>query len=123
MAAIRSSGNQGTELRLAGLLRKAGITGWRRKLKLPGHPDFAFRGERLALFVDGCFWHGCPQHGRKPKSNRSYWLPKLRRNRKRDLEVGKLLRGKGWKVLRLWEHELKKTAAVLRKIRARLGRD
>ena len=84
MAAIRSRGNKDTEVKLAAILRASGITGWRRHQALPGRPDFAFRRERLAIFVDGCFWHGCPKHGRKPTSNRTYWLPKLRRNRERD---------------------------------------
>ena len=60
MAAIRSRGNKDTELKLASILRASGITGWRRHQPLPGHPDFIFRHARLAVFVDGCFWHGCP---------------------------------------------------------------
>jgi DNA mismatch endonuclease (patch repair protein) len=74
MAAIRSRGNKGTELTLVAILRAAHVTGWRRHQPLPGRPDFVFRRARLAVFVDGCFWHGCPKHGRKPASNRGYWL-------------------------------------------------
>jgi DNA mismatch endonuclease (patch repair protein) len=106
MAAIRSRGNKDTELRLAAILRAAGITGWRRHRPLPGRPDFAFYRQRLAVFVDGCFWHGCPRHGRNPGSNRDYWLPKLRRNRARDRSVRTELSKRGWRVVRLWEHEL-----------------
>ena len=73
---------------------------------VPGHPDFIFRRERLAVFVDGCFWHGCPKHGRKPGSNRGYWLPKLRHNRERDTAVKLTLCSTGWTVIRLWEHDL-----------------
>jgi DNA mismatch endonuclease (patch repair protein) len=106
MAAIRSRGNKDTELKLASILRAAGITGWRRHQPVPGHPDFIFRRERLTVFVDGCFWHGCPKHGRKPGSNRAYWLPKLRRNQRRDRAVTRALSKAGWHVIRLWEHDL-----------------
>lgn len=68
MAAVRSTGNRTTELRLASILRANGITGWRRHQPLPGKPDFVFRRERLAVFADGCFWHGCPRHLRMPFS-------------------------------------------------------
>ena len=72
MAAIRSHGNKDTELKFIEILKGRGITGWRRKQRLPGKPDFVFAGRRLAVFVDGCFWHGCPQHGRQPGSNSQY---------------------------------------------------
>src|SRR5438132_256916 len=98
MAAIRSSGNKDTELKLAAILRVSRIAGWRRHQPLPGRPDFAFRQERLAIFVDGCFWHGCPEHGRKPTSNQSYWLPKLRRNRERDAAAKRALVKAGWQL-------------------------
>ena len=81
MAAIRSGGNKDTELKLAAILRAAGITGWRRHQPLPGRPDFVFRRARLAVFVDGCFWHGCRAHCRMPKSRTEYWQPKIVRNR------------------------------------------
>jgi DNA mismatch endonuclease, patch repair protein len=106
MAAIRSFGNKDTELRLAAIFRATGITGWRRRQPLLGRPDFVFRRARLAVFVDGCFWHGCPKHGRQPTSNRGYWIPKLRRNQERDLAVKRALSKRGWTVIRLWEHEL-----------------
>ena len=118
MAAIRSRGNKDTELKLAAILRAAGITGWRRHQAVPGHPDFIFRRERLAVFVDGCFWHGCPKHGRKPGSNRAYWLPKLRRNRERDSAVKRSLCSAGWTVIRLWEHDL----AIPQRCAARIAR-
>jgi DNA mismatch endonuclease, patch repair protein len=122
MAAIRSKGNKNTEIRLAAILRIAGITGWRRHLPLIGRPDFVFRRQRVVVFVDGCFWHGCPAHGRKPGSNRAYWLPKLRRNKKRDAAVKQALMEAGWKVLRLWEHELSNESLVARRIVKLLGR-
>jgi len=66
--------------------------------------DIVFPRHRLAVFVDGCFWHMCPEHGTVPRSNSWYWTPKLRRNAERDGEVDELLRGAGWRVLRVWEH-------------------
>jgi DNA mismatch endonuclease (patch repair protein) len=92
MAAIRSTGNRATELRLAAIFRAHGITGWRRHQALPGKPDFVFRRERLAVFVDGCFWHGCRWHCRMPKSRRAYWGTKIARNKARDAVVRKVLR-------------------------------
>ena len=115
MSVIRSRGNKDTELRLISIFRLHGIKGWRRDYPLHGRPDFVFRSSRLAIFVDGCFWHGCPKHGRKPTSNQEYWIPKLLRNQARDRKVTKALRRKNWNVLRLWEHHLlhpAKTAAL-----------
>lgn len=74
--------------------------------------DVAFPKRRLAVFVDGCFWHGCPDHGNSPRSNVGYWLPKLRRNIERDREVDELLTGAGWSLLHVWEHEPPTDAAA-----------
>lgn len=112
MSAIRSRGNQSTEARLAQLLRLNRITGWRRNLALPGRPDFAFRKERVAVFVDGCFWHGCPKHFKRPKSSRKFWDEKIAKNKARDTKVNRELRKLGWKVLRIWEHALCRWAAL-----------
>ena len=106
MSQIRSSGNKDTELALIRIFRTNQMTGWRRNHNLEGKPDFVFPKDRLALFVDGCFWHGCPAHSRPPKSNQLYWREKLLRNKRRDLLVGRRLRKQGWRVLRIWEHEL-----------------
>ncbi len=116
MAAIRSRGNKATELKLAAIFRAAHIKGWRRHLPLPGRPDFVFRAARLAIFVDGCFWHGCPRHGRNPGTNTGYWLPKLARNKMRDKEITSGLRKAGWMVMRFWEHQLQNPKAVAAKI-------
>ena len=120
MARIRGRGNRSTEGRLAALFRAHGFTGWRRQRPLPGRPDFVFPAGRLAVFVDGCFWHGCPRHGTMPKENRRFWQAKITRNQERDREVGAELRRLGWKVLRVWEHEL--TRRNERWLVARLGR-
>ena len=106
MARVRGRGNLSTEQKLVALFRKASITGWRRHLKLPGTPDFAFPQKRLAIFVDGCFWHGCPKHATSPKTNRSFWRRKLANNVARDCRVDLELRSRGWRTLRIWEHEL-----------------
>jgi DNA mismatch endonuclease (patch repair protein) len=82
-------------------------------------PDFVFRREKLAVFVHGCFWHGCPQHYRRPKGNRKFWDAKIARNMERDATVTKALRKAGWRVLHLWEHELakKREARLLARLR------
>ena len=67
--------------------------------------DMVFRGPRLAVYVDGCFWHGCPEHGTQPKKNAGYWADKIAANRRRDLQVKHDLETAGWHVLRVWEHE------------------
>lgn len=106
MASIRSKGNASTEKVFLGLLREAGISGWRRHMNLPGKPDFAFPKQRVAIFVDGCFWHGCPRCYRLPEDNRRYWKAKMRSNRNRDRRRTRELRARGWTVLRCWEHRL-----------------
>jgi len=116
MAAIKSKGNKATEIKLAGIFRKNQIVGWRRNVPLFGNPDFAFPKCRLAVFVDGCFWHGCPKHFRKPRGNRKYWQEKLLRNQNRDRLVTKTLRRAGWRVLRIWEHELKKETHLVKRV-------
>ena len=122
MAAIRSTGNRATELRLAAILRANGLTGWRRQQGLPGNPDFVFRRERLAVFVDGCFWHGCRWHCRMPKSRQTYWNPKIRRNKMRDREARALLRRSEWSVHRIWEHSLSDPVSVVARLRTALQR-
>jgi len=126
MAAVRSRGNESTELRTARLLRKAHLTGWRRHLSILGTPDFAWPRLRVALFVDGCFWHGCPKCYRLPKHNRAYWRRKVRRNRKHDRHIASSLRSKGWIVVRAWECKSDKvlTSSVTRALleAAREGR-
>ncbi len=122
MAAVCSRGNRATELKLILIFQANGITGWRRNQRLPGKPDFVFRKERLAVFVDGCFWHGCPKHGEIPVTNKQYWNTKLLRNKARDRQVLTILRKQNWQAVRLWEHDLKNPNHVAARIRATLQR-
>lgn len=121
MSRIRGEGNKRTELRLIGIFREHGFTGWRRRQKLVGKPDFVFRMQRVCVFVDGCFWHGCPKCYRRPSTNQEFWDAKRDRNIARDVEVTKALKKKGWRVMRIWEHDLRKKnekrlAARLRRV-------
>lgn len=109
MSLIRGKGNKTTELRMIELFRFHGITGWRRGWSILGKPDFVFPKLRLVIFVDGCFWHGCPKHSIMPKNNADFWLQKLTSNRIRDRKVTSALRRKGWMVIRVWEHSLSGT--------------
>ncbi|MEI6564712.1 MAG: very short patch repair endonuclease [bacterium] len=120
MSRIRSKGNKKTEVAFLRFLRGARITGWRRHQVLVGHPDFVFRTQRLAVFVDGCFWHNCPIHGHIPVENTSFWSAKLARNMARDKAVTRELRAKGWHVVRIWEHDLrpKDVVKVLKRLKA-----
>src|ERR1035437_2533482 len=122
MRAVRSSGNKATELVLLGMLRRQYITGWRRSSPLIGKPDFLFQRQRLAVFVDGCFWHGCPVHCRMPSSKQAYWRPKIANNKARDRLVTAALRKRGSRVLRIWEHDLRNQARCVRSIQAALSR-
>lgn len=107
MASIRSRGNKTTEQRLASGLRAAGIIGWRRHAPLPGTPDFVFRKERLCVFVHGCFWHGCRKCYRAPRTRAVFWQTKVKSNHRRDAARVLELRQRGYRVLVLWECELK----------------
>ena len=121
MSRIRGHGNKDTELALIKLFREHGVTGWRRNQKVFGKPDFLFRRKRLALFVDGCFWHGCPKHCKAPVGNREFWEKKLSANQERDRRVNRELRKLGWRVVRIWEHDLARRAdKCIRKIQSAL---
>ncbi|MBL8714275.1 MAG: DNA mismatch endonuclease Vsr [Alphaproteobacteria bacterium] len=106
MSAVRSKNNRSTELKILAELRRNRIFGWRRHLSLPGHPDFAWREQKVALFVDGCFWHGCKKCKKIPKSNVEFWVEKVRRNRVRDRRYTRALQRKGWKVIRVTECQI-----------------
>jgi DNA mismatch endonuclease, patch repair protein len=120
MSRIRSKGNYTTELRFMRMMREYKISGWRRGSKLPGRPDFLFPKQKLAVFIDGDFWHGNPRRYRIPKTNCDYWSAKIAGNRKRDRMINRVLRKKGWKVLRIWESSLGDIEAVVCKLTLRL---
>jgi DNA mismatch endonuclease (patch repair protein) len=122
MSGIRSTRNRSTEQAFIGFLKKFQIKGWRRHYSLPGNPDFTFPGTRVAVFVDGCFWHQCSKcyDGHLPKQNTEYWLPKLARNKRRDLRNNKSLRSLGWHVYRVRECSIAKRKAALFTLLARL---
>jgi DNA mismatch endonuclease (patch repair protein) len=151
MSRIRSAGNKDTELRLIQIFRANGITGWRRGCVIRGQmsearlqngesgrrktedrrqqkpfsvrPDFVFPKLKAAVFVDGCFWHGCPRHATQPKTKARFWREKIAGNRARDRRVNRELRKRGWTVVRVWEHELmrKDEARLLRRLVKKLG--
>jgi DNA mismatch endonuclease (patch repair protein) len=121
MSRIRGRGNEKTEVRLAKLMRAEGIRGWSRHLSIPGRPDFAFKKQKVAVFVDGCFWHGCPRCFRLPKQNRAFWKAKIEGNRRRDRSVNCRLRRLGWKVIRIRECRLKHSDRIVAKIRQLVG--
>jgi DNA mismatch endonuclease (patch repair protein) len=139
MSKIRGTGNKTTELAFIAAMRKAGIKGWRRHvafrlaLVLPGRqailgemkttairPDFVFRNEKLVVFIDGCFWHRCPKHSSIPKQNTEFWLKKLEMNVARDTATTAAFKKKGWRVMRVWEHELLKQEKMVRRLTRRL---
>jgi DNA mismatch endonuclease, patch repair protein len=108
-AKIRSGGNRSTEWRLRGALIQAGVSGWRvRPRGVPGNPDFFFERQKFAIFVDGCYWHGCKTCGHIPKSNSSFWRQKFALNNKRSKRVARELRRCGCEFIRIWEHQLAK---------------
>lgn len=122
MAAVHSTGTK-LEQRLIAVLEDCGITDFVCNEKsLPGKPDIAFINAKVAIFLDSCFWHGCPKHLRRPSSNDTYWRAKIDNNVKRDLRNRAKLRGMGWSVLRVWEHDLEKPALVVKKLRRALYR-
>ena len=96
------------ELLLRKYLFSNGLKGYRVRSRLPGKPDIVFTRYKIAVFVDGCFWHRCPRCFVKPTSNITFWEKKIDGNVRRDKEINKTLRKQGWKVIRFWEHEIKK---------------
>jgi len=107
MRQVKSSGNLSTELKIIEYLKRNNIKGWRRKPKIFGNPDFIIKDNKIAIFVDGCFWHG---HKCKtiPKKNHDYWLKKINGNINRDQRINRILRKDGWHVFRFWECHLNK---------------
>ena len=118
MSRIRATGNKETELVLIRNFRANRIKGWRRHQPVFGKPDFVFSKHKLAVFVDGCFWHGCPRHANMPVGNRPFWQRKFNANKCRDRLVNKTLRARGWRVIRIWEHELKIEQKIILRIQS-----
>jgi DNA mismatch endonuclease, patch repair protein len=114
MASVKRYGNKTTELAMARMLRRSGFVGYRKHWPITGKPDFAWPQMRIALFVDGCFWHGCPRCYRLPGDNRPHWKSKVLSNRRRDRRRTRELRSLRWHVLRIWEHALKSPAGRAR---------
>ena len=108
MKANKPKGNKSTELKLIQLFKQLGLKGWRRNYKIAGAiPDFVFLKKRIAIFADGCFWHGHNCRNLTPKQNSEYWQKKIENNRIRDKQINERLERKGWKVIRIWECEIK----------------
>ena len=118
MRKVKSNRNKSTELRLIQFFKENRICGWRRNFKLYGKPDFVFPKQRLAIFVDGCFWPGHNGRNTKPKDNADYWESKINRNKNRDVHVTETLTNKNWTVIRIWECELKNTTRHIDKLQA-----
>lgn len=125
MKAVKGKGNKSTEVRFRAMLVRARFRGWKVHPKgLVGKPDFFFPEQHLAVFVDGCFWHGCPRCGHVPKANNPYWKAKIEGNQRRDRGHDLLLQEQGIRVLRVWEHELLLTPGeVVETIRGLLTMD
>lgn len=120
MGKVKSKGNRTTEVALRLALVRASVSGWRMHADdVIGCPDFYFANIGLAIFVDGCFWHACPHCGHLPRTRRLFWATKFERNQQRKKFVAKRLNASGIKVLRFWEHEIKRgTDQVVRLIRS-----
>ncbi|GAB0476225.1 very short patch repair endonuclease [Alistipes indistinctus] len=112
MRKVKSKHNKSTELKLIVFFKKNQIRGWRRNYKLYGKPDFVFPKQKVAIFLDGCFWHGHDCRNTKPKDNEEYWRNKISRNKCRDTEVTAALIKKKWKVVRIWECQLKDSVFI-----------
>jgi DNA mismatch endonuclease (patch repair protein) len=108
MRRVKSSRNKSTEERLISVFHELHITGWRRNYKVKGHPDFVFPKQKIAVFVDGCFWHGHDCRNTRPANHAEYWARKRERNIQHDKDITTLFETRGWTVIRIWECELKK---------------
>jgi len=107
MRNVKSKGNKSTELALIKFFHEQKITGWRRNYPVKGHPDFVFLNRKIAIFVDGCFWHGHDCRNTHPQENEEFWTNKIKRNIERDNAVTDMFTKKNWSVIRIWECELK----------------
>lgn len=108
MKKVKPAGNKTTELQMIKAFEDFKISGWRRHYDVKGHPDFVFPKKRIAIFVDGCFWHGHDCRNTRPENNKEFWEKKRNRNIKHDKEITLRFESRGWTVIRIWECELKK---------------
>ena len=108
MSKVKSTRNKSTELKLIALFHEHGIKGWRRNYNVKGHPDFILLREKIAVFVDGCFWHGHNCRSIHPQTNADYWEKKISYNQEHDRVITMLFENRGWTVIRIWECSLKK---------------
>ncbi len=115
MSMIRSRNTQ-PEINLRKMLSASGLRGYRLHYKLLGKPDIVFPKRKIAIFIDGCFWHKCHECFIKPETNRKFWSKKIDSNVKRDKIVNAELKTKGWKVIRIWEHEIENQKLNKKKI-------
>ncbi|MBU3897000.1 MAG: very short patch repair endonuclease [Nanoarchaeota archaeon] len=115
MSKIRPK-NTKLEIKFKKILRNHKIK-YRVNYNVFGKPDMIIPSKRTAIFIDSCFWHGCKTHCRMPSTNVKYWTPKIKRNKTRDKLVAKTLRKRGWKVVRIWEHQLKNPQKILAKLK------
>lgn len=120
MKKVRSKNNKSTELKLIQIFKENNIHGWRRNYKVKGHPDFVFLNKKIAIFVDGCFWHGHDCRNTKPKDNQEYWDKKRERNMKHDKEITEYFENRGWTVIRIWECELKKIIKTIYLLKSKM---
>ncbi|MGH9905441.1 MAG: very short patch repair endonuclease [Pyrinomonadaceae bacterium] len=119
MSAIRGRHTKSTEIRLRMALVRAGLTGWKLHFStLPGKPDIYFPKRNVAVFVDGCFWHGCRSCGHIPKTNQAFWEAKIRSNSERDRRNKRKLSSAGISVVRIWEHSLKDRSSAAKAVAA-----
>lgn len=109
MRHVRSKGNKTTELKLIKVFKSFEVAGWRRNYPVIGHPDFVFPDKHIAIFVDGCFWHGHDCRNTRPEDNKEYWEKKRQRNIEHDIQINNRFISRGWTVIRIWECELKKS--------------
>ena len=117
MRKVKSNRNKSTELKIINCFKENKITGWRRNFKLFGKPDFVFPKQRVAIFLDGCFWHGHSCRNTKPKDNKDYWTNKIERNIQRGKLVTEKLTTQKWNVIRFWECELKNDKIIIERLK------
>jgi len=118
MSNVRSKNNKTTEWKFRAALIRNGYRGWKVRPKIDFSPDFIFQNKKIAIFIDGCFWHGCRKCKKIPSSNHNYWFQKIKNNRKRDKKANNDLKCDGWIVLRFWEHEIKNRKDYLLRLKS-----